>query len=59
MDEWISIEDELIVTTAAALPRVMGDLQHDESRKLLITVYDKLMEYITANGLDSTKNVHG
>jgi len=55
MDEWISIEDELIVTTAAALPLVMGDLQHDEAREFLIRVYDRLMEYINANGLNFTK----
>lgn len=55
MADWISIEDELIVKTAAALPLVMGDLQHDEAREFLIKIYDNLMEYINANGLNFAK----
>lgn len=55
MDEWISIEDELIVKVAAFLPLIVGDLKHEDSRRVALKIIDELDEYIQANNLDFTK----
>lgn len=55
MDEWISIEDELIVKVASFLPLIVGDLKHEDSRRVALKLIDELDEYIQANNLDFTK----
>lgn len=55
MDEWISIEDELIIKSRNILRVNLAVLKNTEVRERTQDLYNELEDYIQANDLDFTK----